>query len=1270
MDRTAFRRGLATLIIVPLLVLSALAAFVWVSNAMPQSGAVAYAVKPAVTFVGRQSVYEISVDGVTEEDAQPEPPIDMVFLIDVSGSMSSSLGAMAEAARSVTGDLSHNRPDTQFALVGFDSKAETLTDWTLDPSMLYQGLQALKPYTGENDTRAAFAELDGLLARARPNSRKVVVFYTDGGLEFCNLAVCGLRGPMTQAEMVVAAQALRDKRVDIYAVGLPGHSSDSLMRQITGASNRVIDPTDTRDLLASFRLLTNDVVGFDGEGASLVHLLDGRHFAAPIGGTAWGVDRNGNLVRHIGALPKAPMVFRHAVVPLSAGLWKVGLEPPALVFADSEGQVQRIAGKRRPQMLVLDWLLLLLAFLPALLWALAFLLFRRPVRSDPPELAPLPPVLLPRRPNRLPEVPTAGGQRPAPIPTLFVGLGGTGIRALHAVRADLKEAHLGQSELPYQFVGFDLATEDPAGRETFDSWPEMPIQVHAAPAEVRRAESYVPSPVQLSTDPRLQWFDAQRYIDARRDQLNLTTGSDGDRALSRLALFQWLGNEVSATASSGTVEPGPRGALQSAIDRLLAADSIDDSRQVVVLASRDGGVGSGWVQDIGRLVQRMGRQCQRAGTASLVPEVVAILIGPPLAADADPEDSGNRDVLDIELSSAMQTGSHPRLVAYLAGDPLLDARDGESPFHYLFAVAGSAQADGPAQVGDISTVLVEREARRAVLTHYRDALIEAESPVVPVAAKSAHVMPSRLRSEVRLDLLLRIFGPDILLDIEAAPSGGYAAMPVAEAQAVADLAQWAAVEPNGSPWQLIVAAAAHGADGGRLAAALGGIDRAWIEPAFATATTNRLHGKRAHENGQWVREDGGRPSRMAASLGLLAGRLRDQVIPASQAAGAPGSAVDALRHAADMADTSAGALSDWIRSLAAVCEREAVAQAEARAKWSKTARLADRIQVDVEEKPAEVARLAQQCLTRWLGGRDTVGLLREHLYFSVDVDSGVASIKLNACFNEVLALTSPEAAAEVILRQAQALAELAPAGGIGSALAAIAGAPEPTANAVTGSPSRWRAATGEIWCAVTTPDDAALGGLEAQSAAAAIDAFAEAVPRPPNHRRERVTGDNPSAICRIALSRPFPLAAPKGSTRFIDLGEQAAERLRQRLERMYEMTVPIFPTPLRTALAHPAAFRSFGRAFKAGHIVQAMDDWGRMQWYFSSQGRYLTFGDHTSLADAAANYAWTVEDPPSRFEARSPAGDVADFERWTREGGHPGADTLVVAAISAIESEE
>src|SRR4051812_32039937 len=117
--KRTFWLGLVILLLTPLLVLSAFALFVYMSNSRPQTGELQTMVSPQVVLPWNEAVYYIEYSGfkpaptplpvptamptptpVAASTPAPNPvpspaPIDMVFIVDESSSMTSSIGAMA-----------------------------------------------------------------------------------------------------------------------------------------------------------------------------------------------------------------------------------------------------------------------------------------------------------------------------------------------------------------------------------------------------------------------------------------------------------------------------------------------------------------------------------------------------------------------------------------------------------------------------------------------------------------------------------------------------------------------------------------------------------------------------------------------------------------------------------------------------------------------------------------------------------------------------------------------------------------------------------------------------------------------------------------------------------------------------------------------------------------------------------------------------------------------------------------------------------------------
>src|SRR6266705_5050865 len=340
MDRKrSFRLGLVVLLLTPLVVLLGFAVYVHVGNAQPQLSEMQTSVSPQVVMPWGEATYYIAFDGYNPKPGappQPLPPVDIVFMVDESGSMITTIKDMAAAARTVTQELSKEQPGRiRFSAIRFDTGAEIEVDWTDNPEELSKGLDhiAQSAKAGGNDSREAFNKLDTLMTTTRTGANKVIIFYTDGAIVSCSGCT-----PMSEDEIREASRKLREElHVDIYSVGLPGGRSDSLMIDVTGDTSHVKDPVDSKDLAAIFSEVKLSVRAGLREGtAVLSHRLDGRHFSTPLRGTNWTLDRSGAINLPIDPVPTTPSTYAHSLVPLSAGLWRVGIEPPRMSLADKE----------------------------------------------------------------------------------------------------------------------------------------------------------------------------------------------------------------------------------------------------------------------------------------------------------------------------------------------------------------------------------------------------------------------------------------------------------------------------------------------------------------------------------------------------------------------------------------------------------------------------------------------------------------------------------------------------------------------------------------------------------------------------------------------------------------------------------------------------------------------------------------------------------------------------------------------------------------------
>lgn len=975
--KTSWWVGTLILLGLPVLFVAGLAGYVYLTNARPQKDSLRVRVQPQVVFPWQEAHFLATIAREPEKKVERKKELlDIAFLVDVSGSMTESIPMMADAVREMRRQLSDSRGvDVRFALVRFDTEAEVLVPWTQDQTSLDRGLTQLEAITGSNDPTKLFQRMDELAARSRQDAKRAMVYYTDGVIA---VTACPEGLPefikgflncfgMTYGETAAAAQAFRDRTgIELFCVGLPGVDPHPVMLGITGSSDRIFRPASTADLASKFAALTDVMATTTQVGAQLSQRIDGRQFRTPFEGTSWTRDPSGALRLDIGRVPPKPTTFAHPLVPLRAGLWRVGSEPLRLIYADEKGQVAEVSADARPRILVLTWAVFALPLLPWLLW----LLFRSiPERQPVVDVEPpILPIRTPPLPTALPPLP----QRTSPaeaVPTLFIGLGGAGLEALHAIRADLEQLHLGTSIDAHRFLALDLDQREPVPSR-FASSVAGSIERLVPPREIVQLRDFVPRPGEVP--PHLEWFDAGRYEHAAREELNLADGSKGDRTLSRLALFRWL-----ATPERTLVEK-----LSGEVDAILNAPSENRSvaRQIIVVAAAGGGVGGGWFVDVMRLLRRITRARQRE--SEIIPEIIGVLVS---SSDmTGPMAVANRAALTGELESIALTGRFPRRVVMQPGDEILDRTDTESPFDWLMEVGDADVRSAAAQSGALAALLCQKSARRELLI---DVGKQLRIPSV-VATTGVHILSTLARDQVESDLLLRLLGPDVLLDIQPV-RGGYAPRKPDDAVVQQALDAWTAEEPPRTPLRDLLAGGAVPAGDSIVADLRTSIDR-------------RLR--------LW------QPVLAAATLRLLADRL--------------GGASAAARFAKSVAD----ALDQWVRELAAFAGNAADQQRSVSARVEFARTLNRRTYLDSPIDPKTIEDSSRACLERWLGTRDTLSPLRERLFFTVESNG---SVLLRSHIANPIVLSSAAEAARELTAIAKALAATVPSLRLSSAIATL-----------------------------------------------------------------------------------------------------------------------------------------------------------------------------------------------------------------------------------------
>jgi hypothetical protein len=1225
MDRQRkFRLGLVILLLTPFVVLLGFGIYVQVVNAQPQLGELQTSVSPQVVMPWGEATYYVAFDGYKAQPGvppAPPPPVDIVFMVDESGSMITTIKDMAAAAHTVNQELSKEQPGRiRFSAIRFDTGAEVEVDWTESSEQLSEGLNQIAQTAngGGNDSREAFSKLEEVLGRSRAGAHKVVIFYTDGVISSCDGCT-----PMSEEEIVEAAKKLREEeRVDIYSVGLPGGRSHSLMIDVTGDSSHVKDPVDSKDFANIFRAVKVSVMPGLHEGTGVLsHRLDGRHFAAPLRGTSWTLNRSGDLNLLVNPVPETPATYAHPLVPLAAGLWRVGVKPPIMNMADKESKLHTFEAQHRPALLKITWFTLLLMFLPALLWCLAHLPFRKRVTTDPKKRFDFPPIQPPTWPSPLPALPRPEVEPLVPIPTLFIGLGGAGRRAIHAVRADLKQAHCGQGGAPYGFLWIDTDTQESERESPFEDWEGYQIAPLIAPPNVRQVDSYLPDPAQLPD--YLKWFDAYFYREASIEQLNLSDGTKGNRSLARLALFQWLASPH-----------GLRPMLEEKIEELASLPSADGLRQIIVFASSDGGVGSGWFLDFGRLLQRFGRQQQGKGM-EVMPEVIGVLCDEPI-----PPHLQNKQALMMELETTMTAGRFPQHTIYLPNDSVLDQVDSQSPYYWVFATSAKDKNSMAAQCGELAAVLIERTPHVALLEQAR--AIPANAAIASTI-HSAHVLPTLIYDQVRCELFLRLLGPDILLDVVGDAQRGLKPKSVPADKAVQHLDDWGRSEESGSPLKALLLAAVNPAASANfvnlMQAASSPVESLdWFGKAFANSLTRQLQGHSELNGIGWQRV--WMPGEAIATLRLLSHRLRENVRAEFNSHAVSAQTIEIIDHVANLAESAADDLEKWVQEFCQECQKIVSEGGRLEQTRRRLIQLQRRTYLDIEAQPDQIEKWGRAGLESWLGTPDTISAIRQRLFFAVTANGSQAEVVVSSFIEEPQDFTTVVEVTEAIDSLTRALARTVPQTRIGGVLANI-------------DPLRRRSIAEDLVETHVHPHQVLLvspqtTGLN-RDQQEALETFKKQIPQPSHQRpRRQQNGDDHSAIRRIELAEvTAEQAVPKVQHNpFVEMADSIAETLRRRAEKKHRVMIAAFPPRLRLALANPSAFRSFARAYKAGRIVQQQDESGREQWFFLDTHQFLTYGREQSLAHAAANYCRDILNPQVTFKASGAGGDFDKLKQW------------------------
>jgi hypothetical protein len=305
-----------------------------------------------------------------------------------------------------------------------------------------------------------------------------------------------------------------------------------------------------------------------------------------------------------------------------------------------------------------------------------------------------------------------------------------------------------------------------------------------------------------------------------------------------------------------------------------------------------------------------------------------------------------------------------------------------------------------------------------------------------------------------------------------------------------------------------------------------------------------------------------------------------------------------------------------------------------------------------------VRRWIKEIFEKWLGTPDTISAIRERLYFAFVPQGDSLGVVLYSYVDSPKEFGTAAEAINALDEQARLLARVAPATRIGGALAK--------------ETEEWRKRlAGSLVDTTTTPREVLVVAPRTgdRNEAHTLAEFCQSVPQPPGHgNRVDQRGDDQTAVRRLELTETvFAGHGEPAHIPYVTIAERQAELLRVRAENKYKIAVSVLPAELRRALANPAAFASFARAYRAGHIVPREDTAGARQWSYLDTGEFLTFGTEPTLAQAGANYATYVSSPPPAFNLIGAGGSFAKLARWLAQRDSADDDTLTLIAIDVYE---
>ncbi|WP_089723735.1 vWA domain-containing protein [Candidatus Thiosymbion oneisti] len=779
---------LRTLLLI-LLGLSVLALMAgWVKLTQPQPGAedpLRVTVPQDILWPWDQTELWIDYSGA-EGKVQPgkPPPQTILFLLDTSGSMAGYLEDTKRAVFELQRNLavSGNRP--RIGVIEFASTASLVSPFTADMNELAARLRA--PWPGAGGGTVFLAGLSEALAMldVTGTTHGTTIMLTDGG---------------AGEDDTVLARFFQNRWKpsghELYLVGIGTGANDpaSFYSLTDDPSRYIVSATDTGVIDLLFQEVAVRIGNALGRNVNLRLPLTEPFWDWGTPQVAPDLNAARTLLApstqdperfHMPALFARPYQWRLPLEPKLSGILDILYAPPELRYtAGTEVFSVRPPRDSGPKVLVVTWLFLFMLMLPALIYLLAALLawLLRP-RAEIPALEPEPRHTEHRPPPPLPVRFPVDDQRIDWTPSLVIGLGRSGRAVLTHARQNLADS-FDRAETRPLLLGLDLARDElTEGRgEPFPGClePLAADQVFLLPPGACALHEAVHQPRETRDDPAAA-LDLTPYQGMGADALRLSKGTQGQPPLARLALL----NDLAEGAASALLTR-----LQQALEDWRRIVPEQRTRQIVLIANAQGGVGAGWLTDLLILMRRLVATDEAAGTAV---EINVLLLG-----DERPKRGAlvpmEAPVLFAELDRLAAAGSRPfrhRLAKPKGGasgrdvDPLAAILDGQVPRRPQDTVFVLPRRDPQAEdsypaAADALMLLIDRR-RRIELTQRLQALQGTESQrraaegrerYTQIAIHNA-VFPRSFFRELLLNRLTNLIGHHQVLFPELRTEGG------------------------------------------------------------------------------------------------------------------------------------------------------------------------------------------------------------------------------------------------------------------------------------------------------------------------------------------------------------------------------------------------------------------------------------------------------------------------------------------------------------------